>query len=177
VAIEKIPFDWVSLSAVAIAFVAVVVSTISIFMTRRSVKYQLISDLLAYRYDDKTLQARRALRAWNDKYREKHLGEKFEQLGNREKAELDKHRRYFFAYFRRILDLYESKILRYREIRGLVNQSDLSMLLCIDKPLEESVHRDLYFCPELVRLEKPEKRKKKLDLFQFFQQYHKKTFC
>ena len=64
--VEKMPFDFVPLLALVIALAAFLVAIITA-SARKATKYQLINALLDFRYSNKTLEARKALRRWHKK--------------------------------------------------------------------------------------------------------------
>lgn len=132
---------------------------------------QLINDLLDYRYSEKMFKAMRALRVWYDKHKanEGVLAEEFRKIRDtEEECTLDSHRKVFFTYFRKIKDLQEAGFIKNEErMKGLVNKSDLTMLLHINAPMGRAIESDLL---EIAPVDPG--RKKEQDIFDYFEKFY-----
>ena len=143
---------------------------------------QLISDLLDYRYEKKMHQSMLALKKWyvdHKDWYDKHMDdeqavdEEFKSIRETtdKGRELDKHRKFFFTYFRKIKDLIEAELIEEEKIQLLVNSSDLSMLLYIAAPLERAIKPTLFEKPPIKPISK-----EKPDIFDYFKEFYWKYF-
>jgi hypothetical protein len=101
---------------------------------------QRLNQLLEYRYNIEMFNAKKELRTWYENNGRENIGQKF--IANRftdEGQKLDNHRNTFIVYFQKIYDLYRERLLRKKEIKPLINATDMAILISIGKPIQESV--------------------------------------
>ena len=128
--------------------IAAIAACFAAFTSRKSVKIalktlriQAISNLMEERFSEDIYNSKITLRDFQkgcesyDQIKKKYVKEKDEKI--------DKSRRLFFNYFRKVKDLIEAGLINVKDIKHLVNESDAEMLYSISRPIEEVVFRDL----------------------------------
>lgn len=117
----------------------------NIRIANKGQKYSRINALLDYRYEAETFNAKKALRKLYDEVNKDHGGDLkgFWAEHRRSRESEDAARSRFIVYFIKIFDLYKAGLIKDKEVKGLVNGSDLALLFHVLKPMEEAIEKDL----------------------------------
>jgi hypothetical protein len=146
VAIQEAPVNWTNILTAVTAIGTLAAAGLMLrsnWLLKQSNRHIRISGLQEYRYSDDMRMARLALRKLYDSQKGNPTSWFIKNRDTPQGQMIDKHRRYFFSYFRRIKDMYDAKILNEEDLKVLVNSSDISMLLLIDQPIERGIHETL----------------------------------
>ncbi len=169
-AVRETSFNWINLLTAITAvgtLATAVIMLLSNLITKKGHRFELITKLQELRYNDDTRIARVELKKLYDKHKDK-IGKWF--IRNRTNT-IDTYRRNFYSYFRRIKDLLDAGLVKENDLKALVNKSDLSMLLWIDRPIEDQIHETLFERePELSG------EKQSTDIFRFYEYYYWKHY-
>ena len=101
--------------------------------TKKSLRAQMMGDLLDSRYTEKNIVARKNLVNYNETCRKHHFDYVKTFLDNRNKRtvekEIDKSRQIVFAYFDKIYRLKKTGLLKNKDLNRLIDNSELDLFI------------------------------------------------
>ena len=127
-----------TITAAIFAAIAANAAKRSAIASEKSIKNNIMTTILGERYSDETYERRLKLRKYyEDNKNVKNMMTAFERKRNKRKEfDIDKYRRSYSQYFRKLFDLRLFSFVSDNEMINYVNWSDLNMLIEIVLPLE-----------------------------------------